>query len=515
MPDAARIAQAQALEVALVLQGAKPDNGTGQRELFTEQATTTLVFDNGAVLNLRSRLAVGQAVLIHNDQNGREILCKVLEAPPVGEAGFTDLEFTTADPDFWLVNAQQSDPGAQSPQPAAADHETNHLQEAPAEDTLAMMRETASKIELPTLNPPGKEPGMSLREELVPAHQIVPESSAVALMPAPITEQTEPTGEQIDAALRQMSGAAPPRSPEPPGASLHPESGAGNEQTQDERHLAALMAREARFAKFVAIKEKQIEKIQRNAATKQVEDVAPEAEPVTEQKVVLTAKQKAVFATTELIHKLTYGQNAIFVQIAAGVAVAVALGFLCHTLRPIFFPESSRPPAVATQAKPEASPTLAPSSQRSASAVATVPAGAAAVSSTPPRPVLAPVPDVPAGKLAAAKSADVDSGGTATGQSKHRNPPEEKAVGNVPIRILSQPQPTLPPWAKGLDVGGVVTLDVVIDEKGDVAQTKVLSGPRVLQHAAEQAVGLWLFRPAESAGKPVPTHVVLSVEFQP
>ena len=40
MPDAARIAQAQALEVPLVLKGAKPDDGTGRRELFTENATT-------------------------------------------------------------------------------------------------------------------------------------------------------------------------------------------------------------------------------------------------------------------------------------------------------------------------------------------------------------------------------------------------------------------------------------------------------------------------------------------
>jgi TonB family protein len=515
MPDAARIAQAQALEVPLVLRGAKPDDGTGQRELFSENATTTLVFDDGAVLNLRSRLAVGQAVLIHNEQNGREILCKVLEAPPAGEASYTELEFTTADPDFWLVNAQPSDPSAQIPQGAAQEHGANQPPEEPAEDTLAMMSETASKVELPALTPPEKEPVVSLREELVPAHQMVPETSAVALVPALSTEQTEPTGEQIDAALKQMSGAAQPTSPEVSGAPLHPESGAGTEQTQDERHLAALMAREARFAKFVALKEKQIEKIQQDAATKHVEDVAPETEPVTDQKVVLTAKQKALFATTELIHKLTYGRNAIFVQIGAGVAVAIALAFLCHTLRPVFFPENSRTPAIATQANPTASPTLAPSSQGSASAVAAVPPAAAAGSEIPPRLAHAPVPDVPAGKLAAARSAEVDSGDIAAEQSKHRYPTPANTVGNVPIRILSQPQPTLPPWAKGLDVGGVVTLDAVIDENGDVAQTKVLSGPRVLQHAAEQAVGLWLFKPAQSAGKPIATHVVLTVEFQP
>lgn len=513
MPDAARIAQAQALEVPLVLKGAKPDDGTGQRELFTENSTTILVFDNGALLNLRSRLAVGQAVLIHNEQNGREILCKVLEAPPVGEAGHTELEFTTSDPEFWLADAQPSDPSAQVPQ-AAQEPETSHAPEVPAEDTLAMMSETASKIQLAPPPPPVKEPGASLREELVPAHQMVPQTSAVALEPVLGTEHREPTGEQIDAALKQMSGAALPSSPEAPGASAHPESGAGNERTQDERHLAALMEREARFAKFVAIKEKQMEKIHREAATKQAEDVPPEAEPVTEQLVVLSAKQKALFATTELIHKLTYGKNSIFTQIALGIAVAVALGFLCHTLRPIFFPGRSQPVAVVTPAKPEPSPAPAPPAQVPASAVATAPRAAAPESSTPARPGLMPLREAPAGKLAAARPAEADSEGVAVGQSKHRNPTEVNTIANVPVKILSQPQPTLPPWAKGLDVGRVVTLDVVIDEKGDVGQTKVLSGPRVLQHAAEQAIGLWLFKPAQSAGKPTPTHVFVTVEFQ-
>ena len=78
----------------------------------------------------------------------------------------------------------------------------------------------------------------------------------------------------------------------------------------------------------------------------------------------------------------------------------------------------------------------------------------------------------------------------------------------------SQPQPSFPSWAKSLDVDGVVTLDAVIDEKGNIAKTKVLSGPRELQRAAEQAVGLWQFAPAELAGKPTSSHMVLTVEFQ-
>ena len=85
----------------------------------------------------------------------------------------------------------------------------------------------------------------------------------------------------------------------------------------------------------------------------------------------------------------------------------------------------------------------------------------------------------------------------------------------IPPRIVWKVQPGFPPWAKKIDVGDpVVTLDALIDEHGNLAQSRVLSGPRALQHAAQQAVGLWIIVPAEANGKPVATHMILTVEFQ-
>jgi protein TonB len=99
-------------------------------------------------------------------------------------------------------------------------------------------------------------------------------------------------------------------------------------------------------------------------------------------------------------------------------------------------------------------------------------------------------------------------------QSTRRKPAEANSGGIVPAKILSQPQPPFPSWAKGLDLDGVVTLDAVIDEKGNVTTAKPLSGPRPLQRAAEQAVGLWEFEPARSGGKPIASHMTLTVEFK-
>jgi TonB family protein len=539
MPDAARIAQAQALEVPVTLQGAKTADETGRRELFTENATTTLVFDNGAVLNLRSRLTVGQAIFIHNEQNGREILCKVLEAPAENEPGYTDLEFTAADPEFWNPSAPPTAANAQSLSAAEAIPATNERPEAPADDTLAMMGATASKISESAMTAPGKQFGAPLREELVPAHLMVPEATTVALEPepsaGPTTEPTEPTGEQIDAALRQMSAA--PRSPAPAGAdaSPHRDSGATGDHAEDEKHLSAMMARDARLAKFAAIKEKQVEKIQREAASKDVpEGALPEADPLSEAEPVVPKIPLSV--------RLTTGKNAVYAQIAAWALVAVALGFIWNAVRGVFVHDGGQPVAAApVPAKPKVSPATQPPSAGPAPAVSATAPLAAASRTAPANAVSAPAAPT-AAKAARASAASVRTGtvqisnanrapvsspgagieenpdalvaDTEAAPSKPRKPAEAEAVAIIPAKILSQPQPSFPAWANSLDVEPVVTLDVLIDEKGNVAETKVLSGSRALQRAAEQAVGLWQFVPARSGGQPVPTHVTLTVEFQ-
>ena len=66
-----------------------------------------------------------------------------------------------------------------------------------------------------------------------------------------------------------------------------------------------------------------------------------------------------------------------------------------------------------------------------------------------------------------------------------------------------------------MELDGVVTMDVTINEKGYVAATTVLSGPRALQREAERALSLWEFVPGRSGGKPASSHLKLSVEFLP
>jgi outer membrane biosynthesis protein TonB len=510
MPDAARVAQAHALDVPIVLRGAKAGADPERPELFTETARTVLVFDNGAVLHLHSKLKVGQTVFIHNTQNGREILCKVLEAPKEGELGLTDLEFTTAAADFWGIDfsghsaarekqSQDAGPNAGAKTVSAEQAKMVSPSGKSADDPLAMMLETSSKIDVGSMTNPGKESGMPMREELMSAHEMAPDPSAMPVavpdfipavtVDAPEPSASVPTGEQIDAALKQMSGAATPLT----GA------GAEGDATNDEKHIAALMARDARLAKFAAFKEKQqAEKAQRaSGPSDPAAPAAPAAKAVAEPKPEDDSahKVKTIGSKPSMLDQLTTGKNANYSALGACVLIAVAIFFIWRAMHVPVIPDLLLPDLTTSQPKP-----AAPAAENPSQA------------------------DAASGKNGSLKadSAQLRARGTRGEESAESDPASsrnrrfaEPSAGVIPAQVLSQPQPTLPPWAVGVQVDGIISMDVTIDEKGNVAETKIISGPRELQREAERAVGLWQFQPAQSGGKPVASHMRLSVEFLP
>jgi periplasmic protein TonB len=516
MPDPARIAEAQALEVPVVVQGATTAAGTDRRELFAENAKTTLVFGNGAVLNLRTKLTVGQVVFLHNEQNGKEVLCHVVETPNGGEPGHTDLKFADAAADFWRAQSEQpeatagtSEAAAETPQPAENPAATEQP-ESPAEN-LAMMGAPASSATVPP------KP-MSLREELVAAHEVVPEPPTSA-EPAP---DSEPTGEEIDAALQKLSAASVPAdSKEPVQAPRDQPTAAGPGLAKEKANGAPLTSDDAKHV--TPAKNSVPEKAARNATPPN----SPEAQSAGDA----AAEEEIVPPKVPLAQRLTTGKTAVVVQVATCVVIAVSLFFIWQAVRGVFIHDNAPPVASAVRAKQNAPPTAAPrpstGSSPAATATAAKPPQVIVVRESPVRGTNATAtkPTVREPKITITESAPAPAEPETAGnnnasatpdtaiQSKHL---KSNDPGLVPARILTQSQPALPPWAKGLEVDGVVTLDAVIDEKGNapVSQMKVLSGPRLLQSSAKQAVQLWLFQPALSDGKPTATHIILTVEFQ-
>ncbi|MFZ1701623.1 MAG: TonB family protein [Pyrinomonadaceae bacterium] len=89
-------------------------------------------------------------------------------------------------------------------------------------------------------------------------------------------------------------------------------------------------------------------------------------------------------------------------------------------------------------------------------------------------------------------------------------PPEVKAEPGTPIDVGSlvayavrQTQPVYSPMARSMRARGLVTVALVVDENGDVAEVQNTTGPVVLQGAAKDAIMKWKFKPFVVDGQPV------------
>ena len=78
-PDSVHSAHVSELEIPVTIQASKLVEGTDRRELFTEATKTTIVFENGAVLCLKSSVLPGQCVFLRNDERYTSSLATVEE----------------------------------------------------------------------------------------------------------------------------------------------------------------------------------------------------------------------------------------------------------------------------------------------------------------------------------------------------------------------------------------------------------------------------------------------------
>ncbi len=80
---------------------------------------------------------------------------------------------------------------------------------------------------------------------------------------------------------------------------------------------------------------------------------------------------------------------------------------------------------------------------------------------------------------------------------------------------LSGANPVYTEMARKARVQGIVILEAIIDEQGDVTNLQVLKGlPMGLDQAAVEAVRTWKFKPATMDGRPVKVYYTLTVNFQ-
>ena len=86
-------------------------------------------------------------------------------------------------------------------------------------------------------------------------------------------------------------------------------------------------------------------------------------------------------------------------------------------------------------------------------------------------------------------------------------------VGSLLEYATSKSPPTYPAAARTMRASGVVKVEVVIDENGDVAEIKKANGHALLQGAAKDALRKWKFRPVIQNGQAVRASGFVNFNF--
>ncbi|HEV2827262.1 MAG TPA: TonB family protein [Pyrinomonadaceae bacterium] len=87
------------------------------------------------------------------------------------------------------------------------------------------------------------------------------------------------------------------------------------------------------------------------------------------------------------------------------------------------------------------------------------------------------------------------------------------SAGVLNGKALSLPKPPYPPLARAAKAGGMVVVQVTVDEQGNVISARAVSGHPLLQAAAVAAARAAKFSPTKLSGEPVKVSGVLTYTF--
>ncbi len=101
-PTPALKANMIAQEVRVTATGVAPGKGTVERDRFTEETTSVLVFENGGVIRLSAAVAPRQLLLLTNVESKREVVAQVKRKRAYRPTiCYVELEFAEPAPRFW------------------------------------------------------------------------------------------------------------------------------------------------------------------------------------------------------------------------------------------------------------------------------------------------------------------------------------------------------------------------------------------------------------------------------
>lgn len=105
------------------------------------------------------------------------------------------------------------------------------------------------------------------------------------------------------------------------------------------------------------------------------------------------------------------------------------------------------------------------------------------------------------------------SANAATTETAAPENPATMQVGSLLEYATKQAKPVYPSAARSMRQTGVVRVEVVVNETGEVSQVENTSGPSALQSAAKDAIKKWRFKPFVRDGQPVKAKGYVSFNF--
>lgn len=84
----------------------------------------------------------------------------------------------------------------------------------------------------------------------------------------------------------------------------------------------------------------------------------------------------------------------------------------------------------------------------------------------------------------------------------------------TPPRLLSQAPVVYPQMARLTRTEGSVVIDARIDQSGRVTDMRIVSGPAMFHQAAKESLAQWRYQPALLNGRPVTTHLYVTLQFR-
>jgi protein TonB len=488
-------------EVRLKVSGMPPASAAGERQLFTEETTSLLVFETGGVIRLSAAVVPGQLLLLSNQDSLREAIVQVkrkrVDRPT---SCFVELEFTEPSPRFWgtefsaataLLPKNSRDVEAAA-LIVSAENTADDPGEAPAPPTAEEIQ--ALKREVEASRGLSKSSQLSSPTEITPAPApaTVPDAPPAPFSTAPIPDSISNTNqntmdilatqalpfEQIQAAVRCPTSEEVPRS-----------------NPALDYTIPARMPKRSRRARgnftpaFVA--------------------------GISRLAILMAALLVTIVGAAWYKHWLPWqaaakkpnvgvrsnGSNAKSSSGSGSSSVAES-----HS-------ESGTTNVVSDAPVTTAGRTLPAASARNTSAPEETAASKSAASPVSPRkPETRPDTRRTVTVAAAAKKQPANLSAVKPVSSVVATPAADNTL--VPPKLIKSVRAVATmDQIRDFETGNVV-IDAVVGTSGEVNFVSVLSGPPSLRGPAVEALKEYRYEPATRNGQPVPAHVTITIHFR-